>query len=133
MEGGRDGWRSIQRPALPRHRAIVYVFTCTYVYIRARAHVILFDGLSLNGLHMHVSAIARMRTHSIANSTRKRTQTHANKRTQRIAAIDAWAISACKRDCILRVGSKTFRMYYSYLFVVEGGGGKQGGREGGKE
>ena len=63
---------------------------------------------------MHVSAItrtyvrlhARTRTHSITNSTRKRTQT--------IAAIDAWAISACKRDCVLRVGSKTFKMYYTY-------------------
>ena len=46
-------------------------------------------------------------------------QTHARKRTQTqinarklIVAIDAWAISACKRDCILRVRSKTFRMYY---------------------
>ena len=72
---------------------------------------------------MHVRAIARTyvrlhartHTHSIANSTRKRTQAHANKRTQTIAAIDAWAISACKRDCILRVGSKTFRMYYIYI------------------
>ena len=45
MEGGRDGWWCIQRPTLPRHRAIVYVRTCTYVYIRAHAHVILFDGL----------------------------------------------------------------------------------------
>ena len=67
---------------------------------------------------MYVSAIvhARTRTHSIASSTRKRTQTqtHASKRTQTIAAIDVWAISACKRDCVLRVGSKTFRMYYSY-------------------
>ena len=72
---------------------------------------------------MHVSVIARTYvrlhartcTHSIANSTRKRTQTqtHANKCTQTIAAIDAWAVSACKRDCVLRVGSKTFRMYYS--------------------
>ena len=31
-----------------------------------------------------------------------------------IAAIDAWVISACKRDCVLRVGSKTFRMYYTF-------------------
>ena len=74
---------------------------------------------------MHVSAIAR--THSIANSTRKRTQmqTHANanarKRTQTIAAIDAWAISACKRDCVLRVGSKTLRMYYSIFKYVKSG------------
>ena len=50
---------------------------------------------------MHVSAITP--THSIAN---------ARKRMQTIAAIDVWAISACKRDCVLHVGSKTFRMYY---------------------
>ena len=45
---------------------------------------------------------ARTRTRSIANSTRKR-----------IAVTDAWATSECKRDCVLRVASKTFRMYYT--------------------
>ena len=39
---------------------------------------------------------------------------HANANARKLtAAIDAWAISACKRDCILSVRSKTFRMYYN--------------------
>ena len=68
---------------------------------------------------------ARTRTRSIANSTRKRTQTHARKRTRTqinarklIVAIDAWAICACKRDCILRVRSKIFRMYYTCTYIA---------------
>ena len=36
------------------------------------------------------------------DSTRKRTQTQINARKLTIA-IDAWAISACKCDCVLRV------------------------------
>ena len=58
---------------------------------------------------------ARTRSQTVLANTRKRTQmqTHTNKRTQTIAAISAWPISACKRDCVLRIGSKTFRMYYS--------------------
>ena len=71
-----------------------------HVYTRVRA-------IARTYVRLH----ARTRTRSIANSTRKRTQTQINAR-KRIAAIDAWAISACKRDCVLRVGSKTFRMYY---------------------
>ena len=35
---------------------------------------------------------------------------------KRIIAFNAWAISACKCDCVLRVRSKTFRMYYSRDF-----------------
>ena len=54
--------------------------------------------------------------------TRDRTHVGAHPRSQTvlanarkcITAIDAWAISACKRDCVLCVGSKTFRMYYIY-------------------
>ena len=74
---------------------------------------------------MHVSAIASTRSQTVLANARKymqmqthATQTHANKRTQTIAAIDAWAISACKRDCVLRVGSKTFRMYYSTMALM---------------
>ena len=54
-----------------------------------------------------------MYAHALDRKQYSQTQTHANKRTQMIAAIDAWPISACKRDCVLRIGSKTFRMYYS--------------------
>ena len=81
--------------------------------------VILFDGLELNGLHMHVykcdrthvRAIARTyvrlhtrtRTHSIANSTRKRTQTQINacKRLLRLTRgrfLRANAIGFCALD-----------------------------------
>ena len=56
-----------------------------------------------------------MHVRAIANSTRKRTQTQINA-CKRIAAIDVWAISARKRDCVLRVESKTFGMYYTYVF-----------------
>ena len=66
---------------------------------------------------------ARTRMRSIVNSTCKRTQTHARKRTRTqinahklIVAFDAWAISACKRDCVLCVRPKTFRMYYTYTY-----------------
>ena len=61
---------------------------------------------------MYAYAIARTRTCSIANSTRKRTQMHRNAR-KLTAVIDAWVISACKCDCVLRVRYKTFRMYYN--------------------
>ena len=56
-------------------------------------------------------------TQSIANSTRKhkRTQMQINAR-KLIVAFDVWAISACKRVCVLRVRYKTFRMYYSSNF-----------------
>ena len=60
-------------------------------------------------IHMYARAHARTCTRSIANSTCNRTQmqkqtqtqTHANA-NKRIVAFDAWAISACKRDCVLR-------------------------------
>ena len=65
---------------------------------------------SLNGLHIvHVYTHVR----SIANSTRKCMQMQINAR-KCIAAIDAWVISACKRDYVLRIRSKTFRMYYMW-------------------
>ena len=72
---------------------------------------------------MHV----RTYTWSIAISTYKRTQMHARKRTRTqinarklIVAFDAWAISACKRICVLRVRSKTFRMYYKLrIFLIK--------------
>ena len=61
---------------------------------------------------MHVSAIARTQSQTVLANARK------CKRMQTIAAIDAWAISACKRDCVLRVGSKTFRMDYICTCLV---------------
>ena len=57
-----------------------------------------------------------IRTQSIANSTRKRMQTQINAH-KLIIVIDAWAISACKRDCVLCVRSKTFRMYYTCTYI----------------
>ena len=72
---------------------------------------------------MHVSAIARTYAHVLDRKQYSQTQTHANKRTQTITAIDAWAISACKRDCVLRVGSEyteemisTFYVYKFFFF-----------------
>ena len=62
-------------------------------------------------IRMYACAHARTRTRWIANSTRKRTRMHINAR-KCVVAFDAWAISACKRVCVLHVRSKTFRMYY---------------------
>ena len=55
----------------------------------------------------------RARSRTVLANARKCMQTHLNARK-----IDAWAISACKRDCILRVRSKTFRMYYSNVMLA---------------
>ena len=66
-------------------------------------------------LNVFYVAHVYMHVRAIANSTRKRTQTQINA-CKRIAAIDVWAISARKRDCILRVESKTFGMYYTYVY-----------------
>ena len=50
--------------------------------------------------------------------TRGRSQTHANVNARKlIVAIDAWAISAWDRDCDLCVRSKTFTMYYIYIYT----------------
>ena len=70
-------------------------------------------------LYTYVHAYARTYAHAVDRE--QYSQTHARKRTQinarkLIVAFDAWAISACKRVCILRVRSKTFRMYYIYRF-----------------
>ena len=54
----------------------------------------------------------RVRTHAHAVDREQYSQTQINAR-KLIVAIDAWAFSACNRDCVLRVRSKTFRMYYS--------------------
>ena len=62
----------------------------------------------------HVRPLSRSRT--VLANARKRTRTQINAR-KLIVAIDAWAISACKRDCDLRVRSKTFRMYYIYMYI----------------
>ena len=51
-------------------------------------------------------------THALDREQYSQTQINARNLT---TAIDAWAISACKRDCILRIRSKTFRMYYTYM------------------
>ena len=61
-------------------------------------------------VRMHVCARGRLRT-VLANA---RTQTHANtnKRTQTHHCVQRVGDSACKRVCVLRVRSKTFRMYY---------------------
>ena len=59
---------------------------------------------------MHVYTHVRAtRTHVVDHEQYSQTQITARKL---IAAIDASAISACKRDCDLRVRSKTFRKYY---------------------
>ena len=61
--------------------------------------------------------------HTYAVDREQYSQTHARKRTRTqinarklIVAIDAWAISVCKCDCALRFRSKTFRMYYIYMY-----------------
>ena len=61
------------------------------------------------------------RTHARANAcTRSITNVCKHKRMQMeinarklIVAIDAWAISGCKRNCVLCFRSKTFRIYYT--------------------
>ena len=72
---------------------IIYVHTSvrTYVHVRGRSRTVLAN-----------------------ERERKRTRTQINAR-KLIIAFDAWAISACKCDCILRIRSKTFRMYYRRL------------------
>ena len=82
--------------------------TCTRVYIINASNT-----MPKPYLYTYVRAYARTRTWSIVNSTRKRTQMHAHKRTQinarkLIVAFDTWAISA----------SKTFRMYYSWRYLL---------------
>ena len=71
-----------------------YLHVTVYIRTYARAH-----------------ARARSRTVLANARNRKRTRTQINAR-KRIVAFDAWAISVCKRVCVLRVRSKTFRMYY---------------------
>ena len=58
----------------------------------------------------HVRACGRSRT-ILANEC-KRTRTQINAR-KLIIVIDAWAIFVCKRNCDLRVRSKTFSVYYT--------------------
>ena len=48
------------------------------------------------------------RSHALDREQYSQTQINAHKLT---TAIDAWAISACKRDYISRVRSKTFRAW----------------------
>ena len=67
-------------------------------------------------VRMHVRARGRSRT--VLANERKRTRTQINAR-KRIVAFDAWAISAFKRDCVLRVRSKTFKMYYNVQSLVQ--------------
>ena len=57
---------------------------------------------------VHVRARGRSRT--VLANARMQTQINARKL---IVAFDVWAISACTRVCVLRVRSKTFRMYYT--------------------
>ena len=58
----------------------------------------------------------RNRTYVHALDREQYSQTHAKQINARklTAAIDAWAISACKRNRVLRIRSKTFRMYCRY-------------------
>ena len=65
--------------------------------------------------YLYTYVRAYVRTRSIANSTRKRTQTHARKL---IVAFDAWAISACKRVCVLHVRSKISGCTISTSYVT---------------
>ena len=51
----------------------------------------------------YVSACARTLAHAVDREQYSQTNANANKRT---VAFDAWAISACKRICVLRVRSK---------------------------
>ena len=63
----------------------------------------------------YVRARGRSRTILANERKRKHTRTQINAR-KLIVAMDVWVISACKRDCDLRVRSKTFRMYYMRKF-----------------
>ena len=60
-------------------------------------------------IYTYERACARTNAHAVDREQYSQTQINARKFT---IAIDAWAFSACKRDCVLRVRSKTFRMYY---------------------
>ena len=62
-------------------------------------------------MHVHV----RTCTYAHAVDREQYSQMNANANARKlIVAMDAWVISACKRDCDLHVRSKTFRMYYTY-------------------
>ena len=76
---------------------------CIYIYIY---------------IYTYVSACARMLAHAVDREQYSQTNAHANA-NKRTVAFDAWAISACKRVCVLRVRSKTFRMYYSLTWCLE--------------
>ena len=76
--------------------------SCTYVRMR---------------VCMHVRTHGRSRTVLANKRKHKRTPTQINAR-KLIVAMEAWAISACKRDCDLRVRYKTFRMYYIRVRVI---------------
>ena len=66
---------------------------------------------------MHVRTHGQSRTVFANKHKRKRTRMQINAR-KLIVAMDAWVISACKRDCNLRVRSKTFRMYYMCVRII---------------
>ena len=82
--------------ATPKPYLTVYI-----LYVRTRVRT-------------HARARGRSRTVLANEHKRKRTRTQINSR-KFIVAFDAWAISACKRDCVLRVRSKTFRMYFRWI------------------
>ena len=77
--------------AMPKPYLTVYI----YIYVRTRVRT-----------HVH----ARGQSQTVLANECKRTRKQINAR-KRVVAFDAWAISACKHDCVLRVRSKTFRMY----------------------
>ena len=68
-------------------------------------------------IYTYVSACARMYAHAVDREQYSQTNANANAR-KLIVAFDTWAISACKRVCILRVRSKTFRMYYIHVHIA---------------
>ena len=77
---------------------LFFAYTVTYTYVRKRVCT-------------HVCARGRSRTVLANERKRKCTRMQINAR-KLIVTFDAWAISACKRVCVLCVRSKTFRMYY---------------------
>ena len=101
-------------------RSIVY--TCTQfaqtnsLTTRTRVYIInASNAMPKPYLYTYVLTYARTYTHTVDREQYSQT-THANEH-KLIVAFDVWAISACKRVCVLHVRAKTFRMYYTLHYL----------------
>ena len=98
-------------------RTRTHIYMCMHLY----PHEFAFFPYNVHVLNKHVLQyyfIWTACTYAYAVDRAQYSQMNANARTQinackLIVAFNAWAISACKRVCVLCVRSKTFKMYYT--------------------